>query len=62
MAASCGVACRHSSDPKSLRLWRGPAATVLIQLLAWELQYAMGVALKRQKTKKKKKEILKNKK
>ena len=33
-------------DPVLLWLWRRPAATALIQLLAWELQYAMGVALK----------------
>ena len=29
----------------------GQAATALIQHLAWELPYAVGVALKRQKTK-----------
>ena len=32
-----------------LRLW--PAAAALIQLLAWELPYAAGMALERQKTK-----------
>ena len=29
-------------------LWRRPAATALIQALAWEPPYAAGVALKRQ--------------
>ena len=32
-----------------LWLWCRPAATALIQLLAWEPPYAVGVALKRQK-------------
>ena len=52
---SCGVGHRHSSDLVLLWLWRRPAATILIKPLAWEPSYAMGVALKRQKTKKKKK-------
>ena len=37
-------------------LWRRPAAAAPIQALAWEIPYAMGAALKRQKKKKKKKE------
>ena len=50
MAVSCGVGCRcGSSDPVLLWLWRRPAQ---IQPLAWDPPYATGVALKRQKTKK----------
>ena len=45
---SCGIGCRHSSD-MALLLWHRPAATALIKPLAWELPYATGVALKRQK-------------
>ena len=36
-----------------LWLWHKPVATALIQPLAWEITYAVGVALKRQKKKKK---------
>ena len=43
------VGCRHGSDPELLWLWYRPAAVALIQPLAWELPYAMGVALKKQK-------------
>ena len=50
---SCGVGPRHSSDSKLLWLWRRPVATVLIGPLVWESPCAMGVALKRQKGKKK---------
>ena len=32
-----------------LWLWHRPAAAALIQLLAWELPYAAGVAIKRKK-------------
>ena len=39
-----------------LWLWRRLAATAPIRPLAWEPPYAAGVALKRQKTKKKIKE------
>ena len=35
-----------------LWLWCRPAATALIRPLAWEISYAAGVALKRQKKKK----------
>ena len=41
---SCGVGCRHGSDPALLRLWRRPVATAPIQPLAWESPYAAGVA------------------
>ena len=55
IAVSCGVVRRHSSDLAFLRLWCRSAATALIRPLAWEPPYATGVALKRQKTKRKKK-------
>ena len=50
---SCGVGRRHGSDPVLLWLWHGPAVTALFQPLAWDPPYAVGVALKRQKKKKK---------
>ena len=37
-------------DPALLWLWRRPAAVAPIRLLAWEPPYAVGAALKRQKT------------
>ena len=52
---SCGVGCRHGSDLALLWLWCRPAAIAPIRPLAWEALYAAGVALKRQRTKKKKK-------
>ena len=52
---SCGVGLSRGSDPKLLWLWCRPAAVDQIGPLAWELPpYAIGMALKRQKTKKKK--------
>ena len=48
---SCGVGRIRSLDPAMLWLWPRPAATAPIRLLAWELPYATGVALKRQKDK-----------
>ena len=56
---SCGVGCRRSLDPSLLWFWRRPAATGLIRPLAWEPPYAMGVALKRPKNKKIKREEVK---
>ena len=50
---SCGVGCRCASDLAWLWLWCSLAAAALIQPLAWELPYAAGAALKRQKRKKK---------
>ena len=44
---SCGVGRRRGSDPTLLWLWCRLAAVAPIQPLAWELPYAMGVALKR---------------
>ena len=51
---SCGVGCRRSLDPALLWLWRRPAATAPIRPLVWEPPYAVGVALKIQKTNKQK--------
>ena len=48
---SCGVGHRHGLDPMLLWLWCRSAAAAPIQLLAWQLPYATGAALK--KTKKK---------
>ena len=51
VAVSCGLGHRCSSDPMLLWLWHGSAAIAPIRPLAWEPPYAMGVALKREKTK-----------
>ena len=59
---SCGVGLRCGSDLAFLWLRYRPAATDLIQPLAWELPYAAGAALTRQKKKKKKFETRKKKK
>ena len=53
VAMSCGVGCRHGSDPTLLWLWCRPVATAPIGPLVWEPPYAVGVALKRQEKKKK---------
>ena len=50
---TCGAGRRCGSDPALLWLWCRPAAVAPIQPLAWELPYAEGAALKRQKKKKK---------
>ena len=50
----CGVGHRCGLDLALLCLWRRPAATAPIRLLAWEPPYAARVALKSQKTKRKK--------
>ena len=52
---SFGVGHRLRSDPTLLWLWRRQVAKAAIHLLALELPYAMGVALKSQKKKKKEK-------
>jgi len=49
LAISCGVGGRCGSDPVLLCLWRRLAATVLVQPLAWEHPYAVGVALKKER-------------
>ena len=54
---SCGVGRRHSLDSVSLWLWHRLAAAAPIRPLAWEPPYAVSEAFKRQKTKKKKKEL-----
>ena len=59
---SCGVGHRSSLDLALLWLWCRLAAVALIRPLAWEPPYAIHVALKRQKTKKNKKQETKNKK
>ena len=46
---SCGVGRRRGSDPALLWLWHRLAATAPIRLLAWELHYAVGAALKKKK-------------
>ena len=53
-AVSCGVSHRRGSDLVLLWLQHRTAATDLIRPLNWEPPYAKGVALKRQKLKKKK--------
>ena len=50
---SCGIGHRRGSDPSLLWLWCRLAAAAPIQLLAWDPVYAAGVALKRQKKKRK---------
>ena len=52
---SRGVGRRYGSDLVLLWLWCRLAAIAPIRPLAWEPPYAVGAALKRQKTKKKKK-------
>ena len=44
---SCGIGHRRGADPTLLWLWCRLAAAALIRLLAWELPYATGAALKR---------------
>ena len=44
---SCGIASRHSSDPKWLWWWHRLKAAALIQPLAQELPYAAGAAVKK---------------
>ena len=52
LAVSCGVGPRCGSDSELLWLWHRPAATSLIGPLAWELPYATGMTLKRQRERK----------
>ena len=44
VAVSCGVGCRHRSDPVLLWLWRRQVAIAPIQPLAWEPPCAAGAA------------------
>ena len=50
---SFGVGRRYGSDPILLCLWHRPAAAAPILPLAREPSYAMGMALEKQKTKRK---------
>ena len=52
---SCGVGHRQGSDLALLWLWTRLGATALIHHLSWKPLYAMGVALKKKKTKNKNK-------
>ena len=52
VAISCGVGHRHGSGPSCLQ--HRPAAVAPIRPLVWELLYAAGAALKKQKKQKKK--------
>ena len=52
---SCSVGGRRGWDPVLLWLWHRLAAVALIQPLAWEPLYAVGVALKGKKRKKERK-------
>ena len=49
----CGIGRRRGSDLVLLWLWCRPAATAPTGPLAWEPPYAVGLALKIQKRKKK---------
>ena len=51
----CGACHRGGSDPELLWLRRRPAAVAPTGPLAWELPYAAGAALERQKKTKNKK-------
>ena len=51
---TCGVGRRRGSDLALLWLWHRPAATAPIGLLACELPYVAGAALKSNKNNKKK--------
>ena len=46
LPVSCGICQRHGLEPVLLWLWCRLAAAALIRHLAWELPYALGVALK----------------
>ena len=51
---SCGVGRRRGSD--LVLMWMWPAAVDLIRPLAWELPYAAGAALKKQRKRAERKE------
>ena len=44
VAVSCGVGCKHGSDPTLLWLWCRPVAMAPIRPLAWESPCAMEAA------------------
>jgi len=60
VALSCGVGCRHGSDPTLLWLWCRPVATTPIQPLAWEPPHAVGAALDKAKQNKTNKQKIKS--
>ena len=60
VAVSCGVGCRHGSDPALLWLWSRLVATAPIKPLAWEPPYAAAAALEQPKRQKNLKLKLKN--
>ena len=53
IAVNCVVGHTCGSDPALLGIWYRLAAIAPISPMAWELPFAMSVALKKQKTKKK---------
>ena len=53
VVVACGIGHRCGLDLELLWLWYRLAVAALIQPLAWELPYTMGVVLKRPKKKKK---------
>ena len=55
---SCGIGHRHGSDPALLWPWCRPVATAPFRPLTWELPYAVGVALEKAKSQKKKKKSM----
>ena len=55
---SCGIGRRRGLDLVLLWLWCRLAAAAVIPLLAWEIPYAAGVALKRKIEKERKKREL----
>ena len=60
VAVSFGIGCRRGLDPALPPLWCRPAAVALIQLLARELPYAAGVALKKKTKQEKRNDLLKS--
>ena len=58
---SCGIGCRHGSDPVLQWLWHRPMATAPIQPLAWESPYAVAAALEKAKRQRKKRKKRKEK-
>ena len=58
---SCGVGCRHDSDPVLLWLWRRLVAIAPIRPLAWEPPCAAERAKEIAKRQKEKKKIITSK-
>ena len=49
---NCGIGHKHNWDPTVLWLCHRPAASALIQPLAWEILYVTGSVQKKKKKKK----------